>query len=67
MEAIKGKSSHHLLQDQRRLRVACWGQHLWARGYFVCAGGNVTEEVLAEYIRVQGAEPQAEGRFRVSE
>jgi putative transposase len=28
MQAIKGKTSHHLLQDHRRLRAAFWGQHL---------------------------------------
>src|SRR6266508_697830 len=57
MQAIKGKTSHHLLQDYRRLRAAFWGRHLWGRGYFVCSSGNVTEEVIAEYIRLQGAEP----------
>jgi putative transposase len=67
MQAIKGKTSHHLLQDRRRLREAFWGRHLWARGYFVATSGNVTDEVVAEYIRLQGAEPQDEERFRITE
>jgi hypothetical protein len=46
MQAIKGKTSHHLLQDHRRLRSAFWGRHLWARGYFVASSGNVTDESL---------------------
>ena len=67
MQAIKGKTSHHLLQDRRKLRSEFWGQHLWARGYFVCSSGNVTDEAIAEYIRLQGAESQNDDRFQVSE
>jgi REP element-mobilizing transposase RayT len=43
------------------------GQHLWARGYFVCSSGNVTDEMIAEYIRNQDAEPQDDERFKISE
>ena len=67
MQAIKGKVSHRLLMDHRRLRSEFWGRHLWSRGYFVCSSGNVTDEAIAEYIRTQGAEPQDEDRFKVSE
>ena len=27
---------------------------MWARGYFCCSSGNVTDEVVAEYIANQG-------------
>ena len=67
MQAIKGKTSHHLLMDRRKLREAFWGRHLWARGYFVATSGNVTDDVVAEYIRLQGVEPQDDEHFRVSE
>ena len=33
-----------------------WGQHIWARGYFVASSGNVTDEVIAEYIANQDEE-----------
>ena len=62
MQAIKGKTSHHLLQDYRRLRATFWGRHLWGRGYFVASSGNVTDETIADYIRLQGAEPQDDDR-----
>jgi putative transposase len=48
MQAIKGKTSHQLLQDYRRLRATFWGRHLWGRGYFVASSGNVTDEAIAE-------------------
>lgn len=56
MQAVKGKTSHHLLRDFRRLRKEFWGRHLWARGYFVCTTGNVTTEVIARYIETQDVE-----------
>jgi putative transposase len=67
MQAIKGKTSHHLLAGHRKLRAEFWGRHLWARGYFVATSGNVTDETIAEYIRLQGAEPQDDDRFRITE
>jgi putative transposase len=67
MQAIKGKTSHVLLSDRRKLRREFWGQHLWARGYFGCSSGNVTDEMIEEYIRNQDAEPQDDQRFKISE
>ena len=67
MQAIKGKTSHHLLMDRRKLREEFWGRHLWGRGYFVCSSGNVTDEMIADYIRTQGAETQDDDRFKVTE
>ena len=67
MQAIKGKTLRHLLMDRRRLREAFWGRHLWARGYFVATSGNVTDDVVAEHIRLQGVKPQDDEHFRVSE
>ena len=29
------------------------GQHLWARGYFAASSGNVTDEIIKEYIKTQ--------------
>ena len=66
MQAVKGKTSHHLLQDRRKLRREFWGRHLWARGYFVASTGNVSDEMIAEYIENQDAESQDDD-FRVSE
>ena len=67
MQAVKGKTSHRLLMNYRRLRQTFWGRHLWARGYFVASSGNVTDETIAECIRVQDADPTADERFKVSD
>ena len=67
MQAIKGKTSHHLLQDHRKLRAEFWGRHLWARGYFVCTSGQVTDEVIKRYIEQQDAASGRDDQFQVSE
>ena len=53
MKRIKGKTSRRLLNESRILAKQCWGRHLWARGYFAASSGNVTDEVIAEYIEQQ--------------
>ena len=67
MQRIKGRTSHQLLEDSRRLRREFWGRHLWARGYFACTTGNVTDEVIAQYIETQDVEPQDDPNFNVTE
>ena len=67
MQAVKGKTSHRLLMDYRRLRKEFWRRHLWARGYFVASSGNVTDETIADYIRLQDEVPAADERFKVSD
>ena len=47
---IKGKTSRKLLAENRRLAKEFWGRHLWARGYFAASSGNVTDEVVMQYI-----------------
>ena len=66
MQAIKGKTSHHLLQDHRKLRKEFWGRHLWARGYFVATTGNVSDEMIAKYIESQDVGVHDDD-FRVTE
>ena len=53
VQHLKGKSSHQLLCEFPTLRKRYWGQHLWARGYWVASSGNVTDEVWKEYIKNQ--------------
>lgn len=47
---MKGRSSRMLLQEYAELRRVYWGRHLWARGFFVVSTGNVTEDMVREYI-----------------
>jgi putative transposase len=65
VQYIKGKSSRKLLQEFEVLRKKYWGQHLWARGYFVVTVGNINEEDVQKYIENQEMHHQ-EDNFRIS-
>jgi len=58
VQYLKGSSSHTLQQEFKELNKQFWGRHLWARGYFAATTGNVTDEILMEYIRTQELEEQ---------
>ena len=64
VQFLKGKSSHRLLTEYGALRKRYWGQHLWARGYWVASSGNVTDEVWKEYIKNQ-TPPEPDDDFHV--
>ena len=67
MGRIKGKTSRKLLSEYRRLAKEFWGRHLWGRGYFAASSGNVTDEVIMQYIATQDLEERAhDGDFTIS-
>ena len=53
VKRLKGRSSRKMMQEYDELRREFWGRHLWARGYFAASTGNVTDEIVAEYIEKQ--------------
>jgi len=53
VQALKGKSAFKLMHEFPHLQKKFWGRHLWARGYFCVSSGNVTDEVIKEYIEGQ--------------
>jgi len=68
MQLVKGRTSRKLLQEFEELNRQFWGRHLWARGYFAASTGNVTDEIIKQYIESQGKEPPEENdNFGVSE
>ena len=65
VQLLKGKSSRKLLSEFKSLSRQFWGRHLWGRGYFVARSGNVTDEVIMEYIKNQDIE-NTDGDFEIS-
>ena len=45
-----------MMREFKTLQQQFWGRHLWARGYFVASSGNVTDEIILEYIKNQDKE-----------
>jgi putative transposase len=57
-QRLKGRSSRMMLQEFGELNRQFWGRHLWARGYFAASSGNVTDEIIKQYIESQGEFPE---------
>jgi putative transposase len=66
VQYLKGKSSYKMMQENKQLSKEFWGRHLWGRGYFVATSGNITDEVIMEYIKNQDEEKSDED-FKISE
>ena len=47
---IGGIHDAKIMLEFPHIKKHYWGQHMWARGYFRCSRGNVTDEIIAEYI-----------------
>jgi putative transposase len=65
VQYLKGRSSRLLQEEFQDLRKRYWGQHLWGRGYFCATVGNVTEEIIKQYIENQ--EATAKDSFKIEE
>ncbi|MCL1913660.1 MAG: IS200/IS605 family transposase, partial [Eubacteriaceae bacterium] len=53
VQYLKGYSSRKLQMEYKEPSQQFWGRRLWARGYFVASSGNVTDDVIAGYIKNQ--------------
>ena len=60
VQRLKGRSSRKLLEEFTELSRQYWGRHMWARGYFAVTTGNVTDEVIQQYIASHRDTPPSE-------
>ena len=66
MQWLKGISSRILLSEFPHLKKQFWGRHLWARGYLAVSSGNITDELIQQYIQEQEGEPVTDdSRFEI--
>jgi putative transposase len=66
VQMLKGKTSYKLLSENKILRQKFWGNHLWARGYFAVSSGNITDEMIIEYIKEQEGENIEINNFQIT-
>ena len=50
VKLLKGRSSRKLEQEFPELRSKYWGRHFWAIGYGCWSTGNITDEIVNEYL-----------------
>ena len=60
---LKGKCAIKMFDKHLNLKKRYWGRHFWARGYFCVTSGNVTEEMIKEYLE-HHFEPRVDDNFR---
>lgn len=52
MQRIKGRSSRRIQMEFPALRKRYWGRRFWARGYFSTTSGNVTDDIILQYLEL---------------
>ena len=60
VKKLKGRSSHHLQMEYPELKKKYWGQHFWAIGYGVWSTGNITDEMVQEYLEHHREKPNSQ-------
>lgn len=50
MRRVKGRTSAKLFEEFPHLKKRYWGRHFWARGYFGVSAGELTKEMIKEYL-----------------
>jgi putative transposase len=63
MKRIKGTTSEMMFREYPELRKRYWGQHFWARGYFVSTIG-IDESTIRKYIKAQSEDGSFEKQLR---
>lgn len=59
IQALKGRSARLLrAQYPDFLKDKLWGEHFWSPSYFLATTGNVTLDVLKEYVESQRSEQE---------
>ncbi len=50
VKRLKGRSSRRLQEEFKELSKQYWGKHFWAIGYGVWSTGNISDEMVQEYL-----------------
>lgn len=50
VKKLKGRSSRRLQQEFPALKFRYWGRHFWAIGYGCWSTGNITDEMVNNYL-----------------
>ena len=60
LKQLKGRSSRLLQKEFPELKKRYWGQHLWATGYGAWSTGQITDEMVQEYLEHHRDKPNTE-------
>lgn len=60
---LKGRSAKILLEEYSELRKRYYGGHFWGIGYGVWSSGNITDEIITEYLEHHRDGPNSDQNF----
>lgn len=66
MRRIKGRTATKLFEEFPHIKKRYWGRHVWARGYFCATVGQMTDEMIKQYLE-HHFEPGTTGDFEMEE
>jgi putative transposase len=50
MRRVKGRVSRKIFEEFPHVKKRYWGKHFWARGYFCVTSGELTKDMIQEYL-----------------
>ena len=59
-----GRTASKVFEEFAHLKKRYWGRHFWARGYFCATVGQMTEEMVKQYLE-HHFEPKPNDDFRM--
>ena len=65
VKRLKGRSSRLLQREYPELQRRYWGKHFWAIGYGAWSTGNVTEEIVQEYLKHHKTSANDKNNFKL--
>ena len=63
LKRLKGRSAKILLMEYTELKKRYWGGHLWGIGYGAWSTGNITDEMVQEYLNHHKEGPNSDQNF----
>ena len=60
MKRLKGRTSRILQIEFPHLKKKYWGRHFWAVGYGAWSTGNISDEMVQEYLEHHRDKPNSE-------
>ena len=63
LKRLKGRSAKILLLEYSELKKRYWGGHLWGIGYGAWSTGNITDEMIQEYLNHHNDGPNSDQNF----
>jgi len=65
VKRLKGRSSRFLQKEYSELQRRYWGKHFWAIGYGAWSTGNITEDVVNEYLKRHKSSANDQENFKL--